>query len=73
MRGGATYKNYNLNNETGIYTYKVRFNRESGYGRCDVIIEPFDKTKKAFIFEFEALDSDGDEETLEEILKNAHA
>lgn len=54
-------------------TYKVRSNRESGYGRYDVIIEPHDRTKKAFIFEFKVLNSDEDEETLEETLKNAHA
>ena len=44
-------------------TYKVRSNRESGYGRYDVMIEPLDKTGKAFIFEFKVLDPDEDEET----------
>ena len=52
--------------------YKVRSNRESGYGRYDVMIEPIDRTKKAFIFEFKVLDPDEDEETLEDTLANAH-
>ena len=34
-------------------THKVRSNRESGYGRYDVMIEPLDRSGKAFIFEFE--------------------
>ena len=29
--------------------YQVTSNRESGYGRYDVMIEPFDKNEKAFI------------------------
>ena len=53
--------------------YKVRSNRESGFGRYDVMIEPLDKTKKAHILEFKVLDSDEDEETLEDTLANAHA
>ncbi len=53
--------------------YKVRSNRESGFGRYDVMIEPLDKTKKAYILEFKVLDSDEDEETLEDTLANAHA
>ena len=52
--------------------YKVRSNRESGYGRYDVMIEPMDKTQKAFIFEFKVLDPDEDEEMLEDTLANAH-
>jgi len=52
--------------------YQVRSNRESGYGRYDVMIEPLDKTKKAFIFEFKVLDADDDEDTLEDTLANAH-
>ena len=54
-------------------TYKVRSNREIGFGRYDVMIEPFNKTKKAYILEFKVLDSDEDEETLEDTLANAHA
>lgn len=51
--------------------YRVRSNRESGYGRYDVMIEPLDKREKAFIFEFKVLDADDDEETLEDTLANA--
>ena len=35
-------------------SYKVRSNRESGFGRYDVMIEPHDKTKKAFIIELKS-------------------
>lgn len=53
--------------------YKVRSNRESGFGRYDVMIEPIDKTKKAFIFAFKVLDPYEDEKTLEDTLANARA
>ena len=53
-------------------TYNVRSNRESGYGRYDVMLEPVDKNEKAFIFEFKVLDPDEDEETLEDTLEAAH-
>lgn len=53
--------------------YKVTSNRESRYGRYDVMIEPFDKTAKAFIFEFKVLDEDDDERTLEDTVANALA
>lgn len=53
-------------------TYKIRSNRESGYGRYDVMMKPFDKNGKAFIFEFKVLDSDENEFTLEDTLANAH-
>lgn len=54
-------------------THKIRSNRESGYGRYDVMIEPLDRSGKAFIFEFKVLDPDEDEERLEDTLANAHA
>ena len=53
--------------------YKVTSNRESGYGRYDVMMEPFDKNEKAFIFEFKVLDADDDEEKLEDTVANALA
>lgn len=53
-------------------TYKVRSNRESGYGRYDVMLKPLDRRGKAFIFEFKVLNPYEDEETLEETLANAH-
>lgn len=52
--------------------YHIRSNRESGYGRYDVILEPVDKKDKAFIFEFKVLNSYEDEKTLEDVLANAH-
>ena len=36
--------------------YRIRSNRESGYGRYDVMMESLDKTGKAFIFKFKVLD-----------------
>ncbi len=53
--------------------YKVSSNRESGYGRYDVMLEPFDKKEKAFIFEFKVLDADDGERTLEDTVANALA
>ena len=53
--------------------YKVQSNRESGYGRYDVMIEPLDKSQKAFIFEFKVHDADDDEATLEDTAANALA
>ena len=53
--------------------YKVISNRESGFGRYDVMIEPFDKNEKAFIFEFKVKDKDDDELTLEDTVRNALA
>ena len=52
--------------------YKISSNRESGYGRYDVMMKPLDRANKAFIFEFKVLDADDDEETLEDTLANAH-
>lgn len=51
--------------------YTVRSNRESGYGRYDVIIKPLDKQEKAFIFEFKVLNRDDDETVLEDTVANA--
>ena len=57
-------------NLSGIY--KITSNRESGYGRYDVMLKQLDKNEKAFIFEFKVLDSDENEITLEDTLANAH-
>ena len=54
-------------------SYRVRSNRESGYGRYDVIIEPFDKEEKAFLFEFKVFDKDDGEKTLEDTVARALA
>jgi hypothetical protein len=43
--------------------YDIRSNRESGFGRYDVMMEPKNKEETAYIFEFKVHDSD-EEETL---------
>ncbi len=53
--------------------YRISSNRESGYGRYDVMMKPSDRTQKAFIFEFKVRNPYEDEETLEDTLANAHA
>ena len=53
--------------------YKVMSNRESGYGRYDVMIMPFDKTQKAFILEFKVISPDDGEKVLEETVASALA
>jgi len=54
-------------------TYKIRSNRESGYGRYDVMLEPLDRNGKAFIFEFKVQNPYEDEASLGDTLANAHA
>jgi hypothetical protein len=53
--------------------YMIKSNRESGFGRYDVMMIPRDRNDKAFIFEFKVKDADDDEVSLEDTLKNAHA
>ena len=50
--------------------YVVNSNRESGFGRYDIMLEPKDKSKNAFIMEFKLYDID-DEKTIEKTLENA--
>lgn len=50
--------------------YAITSNRESGFGRYDVILEPLDCKDNAYIFEFKVLDS-SDEDTLEDTVKSA--
>ena len=52
--------------------YTVTSNRESGYGRYDVMIEPLEKNKNAYIFEFKVHDPE-DEATLKETVQSALA
>ena len=52
--------------------YSITSNRESGFGRYDVMIEPKDPKKDAFILEFKVHDPD-EENTLEDTLASAHA
>ena len=48
-------------------THEVRSNRESGYGRYDVMLIPKDRSKFGIIIEFKSID----EGTLETAAKNA--
>lgn len=50
--------------------YRVTSNRESGFGRYDVMLEPYKKDAPAFVLEFKVHDPD-DEGTLEETVKEA--
>ena len=51
-------------------TYEVLSNRESGYGRYDIMIIPRDISKLGIVIEFKKLDFD-DHETLEETAEEA--
>lgn len=50
-------------------TYYVNSNRESGFGRYDIMLEAKDKSKNSFIFEFKVAD-DMKEITIEELVEN---
>ena len=52
--------------------YVVTSNRESGYGRYDVMLEPRDKNKNAYILEFKVHDPE-EEKSMEETLSLALA
>ena len=55
-----------------VEEYVLTSNRESGYGRYDVMLEPKDKMKKAFILEFKIHEPDEEislKETVEVALK----
>lgn len=51
--------------------YVISSNRESGFGRYDVMLEPMDRAKDAYILEFKV--KKAKEKTLEDTLANAHA
>ena len=51
-------------------TYYVNSNRESGFGRYDIMLEPQDKNGNSFIMEFKVAD-DFEESTIEEVIENA--
>ena len=51
--------------------YHIRSNRESGFGRYDVMLEPVNKNDLAFVFEFKVLDPDYNEKTLDDSLQSA--
>lgn len=51
--------------------YIVKSNRESGFGRYDVVMEPKDRKNPAVILEFKVFDRRDGEEGLEDTAKNA--
>ena len=51
--------------------YLVKSNRESGFGRYDVVIEPKDASKTAVIIEFKVFDKVDGEKTLEDTALHA--
>ena len=51
-------------------TYYVNSNRESGFGRYDIMLEPHDKNGNSFIMEFKVADS-FENESIEEVLESA--
>lgn len=51
--------------------YMVKSNRESGYGRYDVVMEPKNVNDMAVIMEFKVLNKNAGEESLEDTAKSA--
>ena len=51
-------------------SYYVKSNRESGFGRYDIMLEPKDKNGNSFIIEFKVLE-DEEEKTIEDTIENA--
>ncbi len=51
--------------------YIVKSNRESGFGRYDVVMEPKDVTDTAVIMEFKVFDQEDGEKSLEDTARNA--
>ena len=50
-------------------SYYVNSNRESGFGRYDIMLEPQDKSKNSFIIEFKVAD-EMNEPSLEQAIEN---
>ena len=50
--------------------YRITSNRESGYGRYDIILHPLKLDLPAIVFEFKKFDSD-DEQSIEDTLNAA--
>ena len=51
-------------------SYYVKSNRESGFGRYDIMLEPKDKNGNSFIMEFKVLENK-EEKTIEDTIENA--
>ncbi|MCR5323259.1 MAG: ATP-binding protein [Lachnospiraceae bacterium] len=54
-----------------VDTHVVKSNRESGYGRYDVIMEPKSNSDKAVIMEFKVFDKEDNEKELTDTASNA--
>ncbi|MEG1686195.1 MAG: PD-(D/E)XK nuclease domain-containing protein, partial [Bacteroides sp.] len=66
------YQAFLLGLLANLSAYEVTSNRESGYGRYDILLRPKDLTKQGFIMELKVCASDyGD--TVEEVLTSALA
>ena len=51
-------------------SYYVNSNRESGFGRYDIMLEPQDKSQNSFIIEFKVA-NDMQENTIEDVIESA--
>ena len=51
-------------------SYYVKSNRESGFGRYDIMLEPHDKSKNSFIIEFKVA-NEMKESTIEDVIESA--
>ena len=49
----------------------LKSNRESGFGRYDVVLEPKDSSRPAVILEFKVHDPENEEKDLEDTARNA--
>ena len=56
-----------LKNNSG---WAVKSNRESGFGRYDIMLEPKDKNENSFVMEFKVY-KDAKEKTIEDTIENA--
>ena len=73
--GNIAYENFYHGLVLGLIVsmrkeYRIVSNRESGEGRYDIAIYPFDKTKDAYILEFKVL-NEHREKTVQETAQNA--
>jgi len=53
-------------------THEIKSNRESGYGRYDIMIIPKNLTQTGYVIEFKSVDKD-DNETVESAIETALA
>lgn len=65
------YHGFVLGLVSTLENYNIRSNRESGFGRYDVMLIPKELNQNAYIIEFKVLDSYNGEKELAETLQNA--